>query len=65
MTEEKKQKDAEKTSKIQIGDIIISGLTDDKMVEAYRFYTNSMKVKYICISVIALVVVVRVMFFKF
>jgi len=63
MTKEEKQKEIENTSKIQIGDIKISGLADDKMVEAYRYYTNSMKVKYRCIAVCVLLVFIKLLFF--
>lgn len=63
MTEDKKQKDAESKSKIQIGDTTFSGLTDDKMVEAYHYYTDSMKVKYVCISVCVFLVAIKLLFF--
>ncbi len=63
MTEDKKQKDAQNTSKIQTGNITISGLADDKIVDAYRYYTNSMKVKYICIAVCVLLVFIKLLFF--
>jgi hypothetical protein len=63
MTKEEKQKEIENTSKIQIGNITISGLADDKMVEAYRYYTKSMKVKYVCIAVCVLLVSIKLLFF--
>jgi hypothetical protein len=63
MTKEEKQKEIENTSKIQIGDTTFSGLTDDKMVEAYHYYTDSMKVKYVCIAVCVLLVAIKLLFF--
>jgi hypothetical protein len=63
MIKQEKQKEIENIGKIQIGDTTFSGLTDDKMVEAYRHYANSKKLKYICISACFLVVLIKLLFF--